>query len=75
VQVFPNPNQGAFTVALARPGMGVVEVFDLLGRQVFTAPLQGQGRQELHPNLAKGIYACNVIQNGQVVLQTKLVVQ
>jgi len=75
VQVFPNPNQGAFTVALARPGMGVVEVFDLLGRQVFTAPLQGQGRQELHPNLAKGIYTCNVIQNGQVVLQTKLVVQ
>ena len=45
MQVFPNPNDGVFQVQFHTPSSGaaLVEVFDVLGQQIFTTKIEGVG--------------------------------
>ena len=74
VNVFPNPNNGTFTLAIgAAAGDMTVEVVDLSGRQVYVSVEQnvqaGFTKQLSLDNAAAGIYLLRVTSGGQQYVQ------
>lgn len=73
VNVYPNPNNGVFSIALnGFNGKTVVEVYDMLGKQVFGTQLNGVDVNNVTEvnlqNVTSGIYMVRVINNGQVTI-------
>lgn len=75
-KVYPNPNQGEFTIdyLLSNSGTAKLEIHDLNGRTVFNTDLSKQGGTTGVNNLENGIYTVRLIQDGKTVQNTKLVV-
>jgi uncharacterized repeat protein (TIGR03803 family) len=76
ITVYPNPNNGSFTVALSgTTDKSTVEVYNTLGQQVYTHSLVS-GNNILDMNAAGGVYMYRVISNdGSLIGQGKLVIQ
>ncbi len=73
VNVYPNPNNGVFSIALnGFNGNTVVEVYDMLGKQVFGTQLNGVDVNNVTEvnlqNVTSGLYMVRVINNGQVTI-------
>jgi len=62
LQVYPNPNNGSFTIALNQKIEVSFEVLDVLGQTITSGSVNGQTTIQ---NLAKGLYFVKVIFNGQ----------
>jgi hypothetical protein len=74
VVVFPNPNNGAFTIAINRSGNFTVEVINALGQPVYVGSLNsGANKLDLHLN--KGIYFYSVSDRTSVISPGKLIVE
>jgi hypothetical protein len=59
LRLFPNPNDGSFTMALSRSGRFTLRLLDLSGRQVLASSLMlenGRGRVQLPTTVAEGSY-------------------
>lgn len=80
VTVYPNPSNGNFTVTFhsQKTGKSIIEVYNILGEQVLTAPLNnGAANNSIdmssQPN---GVYLYRVItENGNLIGQGKVMVQ
>ncbi len=78
LSVYPNPNDGAFTLnfTAAEAGEATVVIFDIAGRQVLNRTFSAQpGENSLPINLegvAAGVYTLRFVQNGVATL-TKVV--
>ena len=73
VEVFPNPNNGTFTVVLPNAKPARIELINAMGQVLHSANLKG--RETLTPHLAPGLYLCRVWQDNHVVHQSKLILQ
>ena len=71
-KIFPNPNNGSFTIELENPEMNAaIEVFDLLGKLV--KKVERVGKVTLVAlDVASGIYLVKV-KNGELVWNQKMV--
>lgn len=75
IEIYPNPNNGIFTVTSNTNELCNMEVYSMMGDAVFNDNFRSSKQIEVANHLAKGIYLCKVLQNGSVVYQGKIVVQ
>ncbi|MCZ2442971.1 MAG: T9SS type A sorting domain-containing protein [Flavobacteriales bacterium] len=82
ITVYPNPNNGAFTIHLNAGnayGVGIIEITDLLGRKVLSEKIEVQEGGNTYSlsdeRLAAGTYHVSIVLNGVALLMDKLVIQ
>ncbi len=83
VIVFPNPNNGIFTIALSRAELvlgspPIVEIYNLLAEKVYTETLRSTQGDNLIDigNKANGVYLYRVLdENGNVISNGKFVIE
>jgi hypothetical protein len=64
--VFPNPSTGIFTIYSADVKEGLMEVYDMTGRKVYSAAAESNATLDL-TGYSKGVYLLNVISNDKVI--------
>lgn len=74
IKLFPNPNNGEFTITLDKPNTKTyIEIFDNVGRLISHSMLtEAQNKINLN-HLAVGIYQVRVTQDGNTVYRNKLI--
>jgi hypothetical protein len=65
IGLYPNPNNGQFTIELAENSM--VEITDVLGKEVFQSNLQEGGNQLNLSHIETGVYFVTIITGGKQV--------
>jgi uncharacterized repeat protein (TIGR03803 family) len=80
IQIFPNPNNGQFTIQLAKSHQLIanssVEVYNMLGEKIHTAKLNSTSTQINLSNNASGIYLYRVLtETGNLVSEGKFTIQ
>jgi hypothetical protein len=74
--VFPNPNQGIFSILTSHSGNSIVEIFSLSGNLVFSSTVRGHETIDVSDHLNSGIYFVKIInQSNQTVLNQKIIIQ
>ncbi|MGZ4080901.1 MAG: T9SS type A sorting domain-containing protein, partial [Bacteroidia bacterium] len=71
ISVYPNPNNGNFSVRMNDPEHASIEIFNTLGAKVYERSTISNLE---NINLEAGIYSVRVKQNGQFVYRTNIVV-
>lgn len=77
-QLFPNPTRDELTIewaAFSELSASQVELFNALGKQVFSAKIQSTRQVFKLPNLPTGIYACRVSSGNQLGLKKVIIAQ
>ena len=73
ITIFPNPNQGVFTISnLKAPA--VIEVYDMLGKKVHEQNINNNQEIRLH-NVSKGIYFAKIGVGKELYRTEKMVVK
>ncbi len=73
--VFPNPNQGLFTLTFLNSDLKRIEVYDATGKLVFNETISERTfNVHLQPNMALGIYSIRIV-SGSVSEQLKVIVE
>ena len=78
ISVYPNPNNGEFTMESSISGASVVEIYNLLGEKVFTKNLSTtKGTNQINvSNQPNGVYLYRVIsESGDLLGQGKITLQ
>lgn len=71
--VYPNPNNGDFTIALTGSGKNPsVEIYNTIGKLVYKDVLTAE-KNNFSTDLASGIYFVNIIESGRVIATQKLI--
>jgi uncharacterized Ntn-hydrolase superfamily protein len=70
-QIFPNPTNGALSIVLQEKE-GLVEIFDLIGKTVFSKSLFN-GENQVFAPLEDGVYFVKISANGRGILTEKVV--
>ncbi|MCC6703134.1 MAG: T9SS type A sorting domain-containing protein, partial [Fluviicola sp.] len=65
IKVYPNPNNGQFSIELADNSL--VEITDILGKQVFKGNLQKGANQVNLSHIETGVYFVTIITGGKQV--------
>jgi hypothetical protein len=73
--LFPNPNQGNFTLNLPNPELATLVIEDVLGHVVYTGTVKGSTQLNLQGVLVNGLYCCRVMQACKLVLTTNMIIQ
>ncbi|MFT5722910.1 MAG: photosystem II stability/assembly factor-like uncharacterized protein [Bacteroidia bacterium] len=74
-KVYPNPNDGTFTIELDKDVLDVtVTIYDNAGKLVYTQALDSKGKQKIKSKLTTGIYVLEITSN-QGVKSQKLIVE
>jgi len=78
-QIYPNPSQGNFTLALGASAFGqTLIITDMLGRQVFTQQFPANENPDTYsinlPVGLKGIYTATILTNSQALAVKKLII-
>jgi hypothetical protein len=72
--VFPNPNNGVFTISNLKPNV-IIEILDLAGRSIYKTQVKNEKITIQLNNLEKGIYIYTItdkqgfLQSGKVIVQ------
>lgn len=73
--LYPNPTNNNFTIQLDKTIIGVVELYDLSGRQLFSELIDGIQKNVEVNHLAEGNYICVVrSENGSILSQDKVLI-
>jgi hypothetical protein len=77
VNLYPNPNNGTFTIALQNvKELAQVEIYNVLGEEIYQANLNNSDTQINLGGQAKGIYFYRVLkESGELVGSGKLIIQ
>jgi hypothetical protein len=75
--IYPNPNNGKFTIALsAIKENSLIEIYNMLGEKIYTAKLNATNTQIDLNNNASGIYLYRVLtETGDLLSEGKLIIQ
>jgi len=73
-KVFPNPNNGNFTLEFNIQASGIFNLYDVLGQELLQQPLQGEaGIQNIYSvNLSNGIYFWEIVTENGVAAKGKI---
>jgi N-acetylneuraminic acid mutarotase len=76
-KLYPNPNQGQFTLAYQLSETGKLEIIDVTGKVVSTyiLPMSAQHININAANLIQGVYVYKVIANGAILHTGKLLIE
>jgi hypothetical protein len=75
LKIQPNPNNGSFTIRLTKKIInGEVTIINMLGQTVYSGKFEGTNAFNIN-SLAKGIYNCILLSNGEKLGNCKIVVQ
>ena len=78
LSVYPNPNKGSFKIKFNEPiiidNEFVLTVTNLIGQVIYTQRITGNNEIQV-PNLEKGIYIATIEQTGNVIGQSKLIIE
>jgi hypothetical protein len=76
VNIYPNPNNGDFKIAISSTGINEISITDLMGKVVYTTSFNGESLTEknIQTSLAKGTYIFQVNSSENSSVQ-KLVVE
>ncbi|MDR3047930.1 MAG: T9SS type A sorting domain-containing protein [Bacteroidales bacterium] len=66
IRISPNPAATAFEVTLSETGNADIQLFNLVGQQIFRTSTQNQVLTINVSDYSKGVYLLKVIQNGKV---------
>ena len=72
--VFPNPNQGSFTLVLPSASIGFLEVYDVLGKKMFQEKVNSN-QVISTSSWSKGIYFAKITSENGVFETVKIVVE
>lgn len=75
VNLYPNPNDGDFTVSLQVPGTFTFSVYDVLGTLVYSATVSGSNTMIHAKEWNAGIYLYRLSNKEKVLRSGKLVIQ
>lgn len=75
INVFPNPNNGTFTIKLNEYENTTVEVYNTIGQRVLSQALQTNLTQLSLTGFSNGMYQLRVLKNNTPVYQSKVVKQ
>ena len=76
VTAFPNPTDGSVTIKLGNTNASTVEVFNMMGQQVFTESVNGRNNVDFDlSHLPAGSYFYRVMDGEAVVATRKLIVK
>ncbi len=75
VSVYPNPNNGTFTIKLNDYENTTVEVYNTIGQKVFNQALQTNLTQLNLAGFSNGMYQVRVLKDNTLIYQTKVVKQ
>lgn len=73
--IYPNPNNGNFTVLLKNNENYTIELFDLLGKKIVTQELNTSETNIQTNNLSKGVYIAKITNSENVSYNTKIVIK
>jgi hypothetical protein len=78
IQLYPNPNNGLFNIDVAaeKPGAFTLQVFDIMGKEIFVEQLphsNGFQKQLNLTNFGSGIYLVKVSQQGSALFRRVVV--
>jgi hypothetical protein len=77
IVLFPNPNQGQFSISIPRDISGnlSLEVYTLLGAKIYSSPInEGTGSVDMS-TYAKGIYSYRILANNKQVFTGQLILE
>lgn len=74
ILIYPNPNNGAFTIKLSDYQNTTVEVYNTIGQKILEQDLQTNLTQ-LNLSGVNGMYQLRVLKNGALINQTKVLKQ
>ena len=72
-KVYPNPTKNSFSIETSFNGEKSVQIFDILGKNVFSKTISGNNKIE-QLNLKSGIYLLKVSENGKST-SSKLIIE
>jgi Secretion system C-terminal sorting domain len=75
VGIYPNPNNGTFTVNVYNNELSTLEITDVIGQTVFIESFKNTKEIKASELLQSGVYLCKVKQNNKVVYQNKLIIK
>jgi hypothetical protein len=73
LSIYPNPNNGSFTLQVDGLGMGTLSICDLQGKVLVSKMVVANAVQEINANLQAGLYLVRWENNGRVSTQKMLV--
>jgi len=74
INIYPNPNAGIFHIFLDGEGtVNTVEIFDSLGKKVYSKRYNNQKNISIESNLPAGIYFLKIIANNRTQFKTLVV--
>jgi hypothetical protein len=73
MSLYPNPNNGSFTLQVDGLGMGTLSICDLQGKVLVSKMVVANALQEINANLQAGLYLVRWENNGRVSTQKMLV--
>jgi len=75
VSLYPNPNNGTFTLQLNEYENTSVEVYNIIGECVYRQPATSSNSQINITDLSNGMYQLRVLKNNNLIYQSKVVKQ
>ncbi|HEY1045896.1 MAG TPA: T9SS type A sorting domain-containing protein, partial [Bacteroidia bacterium] len=73
LNVFPQPNQGDFTIKFKEAESGTLYIHDLSGRLISEQTFEACDEWHIHQQLSKGIYVLTIV-NGDRLMKQKLII-
>lgn len=70
--IYPNPNNGEFTLYINNEGIYSLEIHDALGKLVFSEK-NISGNYHVNPSLPSGIYLLSIRENNKLVSSQKMI--
>jgi len=73
VKLFPNPNNGMFTIELKEYENSMVEIYNSIGQKILVQPLRDKSTQINFADFNAGVYQVRVMKNKNLVYQSRVV--
>jgi hypothetical protein len=76
INIFPNPSTGKFSIQSNSGNIGMIEIYNVLGEQIYLSELKNKTSNEIDlSGVPKGIYFVKISDDNKGVINKKIVIQ